>query len=81
MIVNMDETPVYFDLLPGKTANQKGDKSVLLPTTGSEKRYFTCVLAVSADGTVLPSMIIFKGKRELKLDYPAGWIVTVQEKG
>ena len=26
-------------------------------------------------------MIIFKGKRELKLDYPAGWIVTVQEKG
>ena len=31
MIVNMDEMLVYFDLLPGKTVNQKGDKSVLQP--------------------------------------------------
>ena len=79
--MNMDEMPVYFDLLPSKTVYQKGDKSVLIRTTGSEKRHFTCVLAVSADGTVLPPMIIFMGKRELRLDCPAGWIVTVQENG
>lgn len=81
MIINMDETPMYFDLVHGKTINQKGEKSVLIRTTGAEKRHLTVVLAVSADGDVLPPMIIFKGKRALKFPVPKGWIVTVQEKG
>ena len=81
LIINMDETPVYFNLVPGKTVNEKGAKSVLIRTTGNEKRHFTVVLAVSANGDVLPPMIIFKGKRALKFDFPKDWIVTVQEKG
>ena len=81
VIINMDETPVYFDLQPGKTINKSGEKSVLIRTTGSEKRHFTVVLAVTASGDFLPPMIIFKGKRELSMDVPKGWIVTVQEKG
>ena len=81
LIINMDETPVYFDLVPGKTVNEKGAKSVLIRRTGNEKRHFTVVLAVSANGHVLPPMIIFKGKRALKFDFPKDWIVTVQEKG
>ena len=81
LIINMDETPVYFDLVPGKTVNEKGAKSVLVRTTGNEKRHFTVVLAVSANGDVLPPMVIFKGKRELKFDFPKDWVVTVQEKG
>ena len=81
LIVNMDETPVYFDLVPGKTVNEKGAKSVLVRTTGNEKRHFTVVLAVSANGDVLPPMVIFKGKRDLKFEFPKDWVVTVQEKG
>ena len=74
-------TPVYFDLVPGKTINEKGVKSVLIRTTGNEKRHFTVVLTVSANGDVLPPMIIFKGRWALKFDFPKDWIVTVQEKG
>ena len=77
----MDETPVYFDLQPVKTINKCGEKSVLVRTTGSEKRHFTVVLAVTASGVMLPPMVIFKWKWDLKFDIPSGWIVTVQEKG
>jgi hypothetical protein len=81
LIVNMDETPAYFDLAPGKTVNRTGEKSVLIRTTGAEKRHLTVVLAVAADGAVLPPMIIFKGKRALKdIKAPKGWIVCVQQK-
>ncbi|MEW8548669.1 MAG: hypothetical protein AB2693_34645 [Candidatus Thiodiazotropha sp.] len=79
-IINMDETPMYFDLLPGKTVDVKGRKSIRIRTTGSEKRHLTVVLAVSAAGDVLPPMIIFKGKRPVSLNVPKGWIVCVQEK-
>jgi len=80
LIINMDETPVYFDIVPGKTVDQVGTKSVRVRTTGSEKRHITVVLSVAASGDVLAPMIIFKGKRELKLKSPKGWIIAVQQK-
>ena len=79
-IINMDETPMYFDLLLGKTVDFKGTKSIRIRTTSSEKRHLTVVLAVSAAGDVLPPMIIFKGKRAFNIQTPPGWIVCVQEK-
>ena len=80
-IINMDETPAYFDLVPNKTVEQQGKKSVIVRTSGSEKRHVTVVLAVAASGAVLPTMIIFKGKRALKgILAPNDVIVTVQEK-
>ncbi len=81
MIINMDETPLYFDLVPGRIVDQKGTKSVIVRTTGCDKRHLTVVLGVSAAGNVLPTMIIFKGKRQLKdIKAPAGFLVCVQEK-
>ena len=77
---NMDETPVYFDLVPGKTINQVGAKSCIIRSTGAEKRHITAVLTVTADGTMLPPMIIFKGKRCLKLTAPEGVLICVQQK-
>ena len=59
MIINMDETPVYFDVVPTKTVDQKGVKSVKVRTTGSEKRHITGALACTAAGDMLPPMIIF----------------------
>lgn len=76
----MDETPVYFDLVPGKTIDQVGVKSCVIRSTGAEKRHITVVLTVAADSTMLPPMIIFKGKRRLKLSAPEGVLVCVQAK-
>ena len=30
----MDETPVYFDMVPGKTIHKKGAKTIKIRTTG-----------------------------------------------
>jgi hypothetical protein len=60
-IINMDEVPMYFDLIPGKTVSRIGQKDVKIITTGGEKKHFTLVLAVTAAGTFLPSAVIFKG--------------------
>ena len=49
----MDETPMYFDLVPGQTVKKKGVKSVKIHTTGADKKHLTLVLAVSAAGDVL----------------------------
>ena len=39
------------------------------------------MLAILADGTKLPPMVIFKGKRLLKGDYPPGIIVRMNKDG
>ena len=82
LIGNMDETSMYFDMASNTTIEKKGTKSVSIRTTGAEKRHLTVVLAASADGSMLPPFVIFKGKRKLKnLSVPRGWVVTVQQKG
>ena len=57
----MDETPIYFDIVPGKTIERRGKKTVKVRTTGSEERHITVVLAATASGLFLPPVIIFKG--------------------
>ena len=66
--------------------HSKEAKTVSVRSTGAEKRRLRVVLAATADGQMLPPMVIFKGKRKLKnIDvYPghglyvfklkAGWI-------
>jgi len=84
MIINMDDPPMWFGMTTRKTVHSKGAKTVSVQSTGAEKRRLTAVLAEIADGQMLPPMVIFKGKRKLKLMYPdhglyvfklkAGWI-------
>ena len=38
IIGNMDETPVYFDMVPSKTINQKGKKTIKVRSTKSDKQ-------------------------------------------
>ena len=81
-ILNMDETPMCFDMPSATTVNKTGAKEVFIRTTGNEKNHFTVVLACAADGTKLPPMVIFKRKTLPKGDvFPRGVIVHAQEKG
>lgn len=80
-IGNMDETPMFFDVVGNTTINKKGEKTILVKTTGHEKQHFTVVLACLADGTKLPPMIIFKRKTMPKDKFPPGVVIHVQEKG
>ena len=80
-ISNMDETPAFFNLVPNKVVDRVGSKDCRVITTGSEKQHITVVLTVMADGQMPPPLVIYKGKRKLKLTgVPDGMIVAVQEK-
>ena len=67
-IVNIDETPIFFEMTTDKTYNKKGAKVVSIETKGNEKKLITCVLAVSASGKKLTPTLIFKGGRDGNLE-------------
>ena len=78
----MDETPMTFDIPGNRTVHSKGEKTVLVKTTGHEKTHFTVVLACMADGTKLRPMVIFKRKTLPKnAKFPPGVVVRAQPKG
>ena len=52
-ICNMDETPVFLDLVPNKVVDRKGKKTVCVRTTGSEKNRITAALCCTAAGKLL----------------------------
>jgi hypothetical protein len=61
-IMNMDQTPVYFSMGPKKTLAKKGEKTVHVRTSTSDTKRATVAVTICADGTVLPSVVIFKGQ-------------------
>ena len=67
VVGNMDETPLHFDVVPGRVFDKKGKRSVVVRTTGNQKRHLTVVLTVLADGVVLQALAIFKGKKRMLL--------------
>ena len=67
LVINMDETPVYFDYNV-TTTEEKGAKLVTRLQIGDEKRRVTCVLTVSGEGNVLRPMIIYNQKEILNLE-------------
>ena len=82
LIANMDETPMFFDLMDNQTVHKKGGKQVLAKTTGHDKQHFTVVLACMADGKKLPPMVIFKRKTfPKKENFPRGVVVHMLERG
>ena len=81
LILNMDEVPMVFNTVPPKTLSKYGEKDILGRTSGGEKKRFTAVLAINAAGEVLPTMTIFKDKRDPKdVQIPRGWVVCYNDK-
>ena len=80
-IANMDKTPIFFDMVGALTIDCCGAQSVPICTTGNDKNQLTYVLGIFADGTKLPPVVIFKGKRKPKGQYPPGLVVKMQKNG
>ena len=79
----MDETPVFFDMVQEKSLVQKGQKSVTIRTSASEKRHVTVALTVAVDVFILPPMIIFRDKTNQTIkdvEAPEGFVIVTQEK-
>ena len=74
----MNETPTFFDMIPAKSICKTCSRKCIVRTSGSEKKHVTVVLSATVDGTMLPSMLIFKGKTDKtikKLRIPEGFNV------
>ena len=83
MILQMDETPTYIDMLANRTVDIKGTKTVELHHTGHLKSRFTTVLTIAANGYRLPSYLILKKlkKTPKNLIVNPNVVVTVSDSG
>ena len=50
LIVNCDETPLYFEMIENKTIDFTDEKNIIIKTNGGEKKCITCLLALTASG-------------------------------
>ncbi|KAI5152361.1 hypothetical protein ENBRE01_3223 [Enteropsectra breve] len=81
-IINMDETPVYIDMMSSRTISFKGEKNTEAHSTGHNKTRITVVLSITAEGHILKTLVILKGlKKTPKCRIPRNLIVTTSKSG
>ena len=85
LIINMEETPVCFDMVSNTTVDKQGTKEIIVRSTGAHKRRFTVTLTCTASGQMLQSFVTFKANTDRILKKikakETDVIVTTQSKG
>ncbi|CAI7911515.1 unnamed protein product [Closterium sp. NIES-54] len=81
LILNVDQTPIFLEMLVERTLEMKGARTVHVRSAGYEKERVTVMLAVTASGLKLPPYVVFKRKTIQKVPIPAGVVVRAQDKG
>ena len=61
-IVNLDETPIWFEMYNKTTIDKIGNKTIKVKTFGSDIERISVLLGILADGEKLPPLIVFQGK-------------------
>jgi hypothetical protein len=69
-VLNMDQTPVYFSMNSKRTYELIGKKTILIRTPTNDTNRATVAVTIAGDGTVLPSVVVFKGKAKFSM-FPA----------
>ena len=73
----------FFDMGPAKCISKKGERECVVRSSGSKKKHLTVALSATADGQMLPPVIILKEKNEQTirdLNIPPCFIVKTQKK-
>ena len=80
-ILNMDETPMRFEVPATRTLEFTGSRTVPVLSCGADKQSFTVALTVKANGKKLPPKVIFKGVWQLNINTPPRMQISVHKKG
>ena len=80
-ILNMDQTPMQFELPATRTLEFTGSRTVPVLSCGADKQSFTVALTVKANGKKLPPKVIFKGVWQLNINTPPRMQISVHKKG
>jgi hypothetical protein len=84
-ILNMDQMPVYFSMSSKRTLELIGKKTIHIHTSTNDTKRVTAAVTIAADGTVLPSYLVFKGKPGGRIEkkefgtYPNGHFYKCQD--
>lgn len=78
VILNMDETAVFFDMPMNYTITKKGTSHVKQRATSNSKKRITATLCCGSDGTKLPPTVVLK--QNYNGPIPEGINVMYQEK-
>ena len=84
-IINMDQTPVFFSMTPNTSLDQVGARTINVRTSSGSTIRVTLAVTVTASGTTLPPLMVFKGKPNGRIQrafgtYPVGCFYAVQER-
>jgi hypothetical protein len=63
-IMNMDQTLVYFSTSSKQTLDLIGNKTIHIRTSTNDTKRVTMAVTITADGTLLPSSLVFEGKSD-----------------
>jgi transposase-like protein len=82
-VINMDQTPIFFSMLPRTTLEPIGSTTVNVRTSAGSTMRVTVAVTVTAGGDMLPPLVVFKGQPKGRIarefqSYPAGAVYTVQ---
>lgn len=78
----MDETPIYYDMPSSRTISVLGERTTAVNTTGKMKKRITAVLAITASGKILKTMVILKGLKKVpNIPIPSNITVRAAMKG
>jgi len=84
-IMNMDQTPIWFSMTHKRTLDVQGSRSINVRNCTSSTVRSTLAPCICADGTQLMPFLIFKGKRQGRIErrefstYPEGCFYAVQD--
>ena len=54
----MDESPIFFNMIPNKTIAKRGKKTILIKTQNQQKCRISVLLCIVADGSKLAPLKI-----------------------
>lgn len=85
LILNMDQTPVFFSMEARTTIDRIGSRTVNIRSSTNSTLRVTVGVTITANGDILPPMIIFKGKPDGLISrsfssFPNGAIYACQDK-